>query len=38
MTVACSRCGTEVTPAPGYLGGDVMCNDCTADLVAENTI
>ena len=34
----CSKCGTGVKPAPGYLGGGVMCNECSAKLVEENTL
>lgn len=34
----CSKCGKSVTPAPGYLGGDVMCRDCSDKLVEENTL
>jgi len=38
MAHHCSKCGAEVRPAPGYLGGGVMCNDCAEKLVKENTI
>lgn len=34
----CAECGTPVKPAPGYLGGDVLCQDCTDELVEANTI
>jgi len=34
----CSKCGKDVTPAKGYLGGEVLCNECSEKLVAENTL
>jgi len=34
----CTKCGKDVKPAKGYLGGEVMCNECSNKLVEENTI
>lgn len=34
----CNECGKESKPAPGYLGGPVMCKECVDELIEENTI
>jgi hypothetical protein len=34
----CKECGKSVKPAKGYLGGGVLCNDCTEELIEENTL